>query len=645
MKEITSFGFRLGITNYWNYSQVFLDYRYNFKFIFFLEKRINLIFKYLPKLFIYLFKIIYKKKLFEKKKQQIYFELLFSLVFLKNISLLSFFYQKKDYIFSMIQNFTKQNLFAGHHINLCLLSKFFLINYKTYLIQNKIYCDVNYISLMNKLYFLKFNYFLYKYRFLTNKKKLKKKKFKIIFLKKLFFNLYINFFFKKYQNVNSYFLFKKLRKKLNLNKNKLFLLKSFILNRKSKLFLKKKYRHNIKLRIFKNKKNKFLFRKKLLKTNNYIPVAIKEKYRKRLLNNFTYIVTIREKKCTYLQYFFSKKIKFIKTTNKFKNFIKKKKNKQFYFHKRRNTLYAIMDRKILLSKSFFEIIKLKRFVRKKKIKKKYIIFSLKKLLKKRIKKINFFLKKRKKKYNKKKIKPLFFFLHSSKIQHFSLFFYKKTLETLLTSLFKIPVFLYFKNLHHYLFFDRFYQTIYSQYKRNYNFILKKQPYNLLLFNVLYLALLNRKCSLIANYIGLLLEKAKKHNKILNNTFNLICNYLKVTNNYSGIKLIIRGKFNGNTRARMRKLIWGHALPTQELYQIVDYGYFPVITYTGIFGIHIWFYFLKNKSVKIDEIIYKSRIKKKRTLKKKKIRYQKLKNKYKKLQFKEKFNFIKKKVNV
>jgi ribosomal protein S3 len=61
-------------------------------------------------------------------------------------------------------------------------------------------------------------------------------------------------------------------------------------------------------------------------------------------------------------------------------------------------------------------------------------------------------------------------------------------------------------------------------------------------------------------------------------------------NLLGVKLYIAGKFNGNLRARNTQLIFRRNIPLQRLVKKITYAQKNVTTFTGIFGIHLWFYY-------------------------------------------------------
>lgn len=60
-------------------------------------------------------------------------------------------------------------------------------------------------------------------------------------------------------------------------------------------------------------------------------------------------------------------------------------------------------------------------------------------------------------------------------------------------------------------------------------------------------------------------------------------------NLKGIKVCIKGKFNGRLRAKAKTLQVG-ALCLQETMSVVDYCSLKSVTTVGVFGIKVWLNF-------------------------------------------------------
>jgi hypothetical protein len=89
----------------------------------------------------------------------------------------------------------------------------------------------------------------------------------------------------------------------------------------------------------------------------------------------------------------------------------------------------------------------------------------------------------------------------------------------------------------------------------------------------------------------MLEKTKRHHFILNNIKSMCYIFFIIYKKYYiGIKLLIRGKFNGKTRRNKRFIFISKKSSIQKFGVSLDYFYKELHTFTGSFGIHIWFFF-------------------------------------------------------
>merc|ERR1712224_262199 len=98
----------------------------------------------------------------------------------------------------------------------------------------------------------------------------------------------------------------------------------------------------------------------------------------------------------------------------------------------------------------------------------------------------------------------------------------------------------------------------------------------------------------SSYFALLISKElklikKKHNKFLNicnKIMKLSINNKTIKSNLKGIKICIKGKFNGRLRAKTKMLQIG-TICLQKTLSLVDFSSIKTITPDGTFGIKIW----------------------------------------------------------
>jgi ribosomal protein S3 len=61
---------------------------------------------------------------------------------------------------------------------------------------------------------------------------------------------------------------------------------------------------------------------------------------------------------------------------------------------------------------------------------------------------------------------------------------------------------------------------------------------------------------------------------------------KLFNKVFGLKIVIKGKFNGNERKKKR-ILKSKNTPLQTIKNVIDYSFKTAITRYGVFGIKIW----------------------------------------------------------
>ena len=108
-------------------------------------------------------------------------------------------------------------------------------------------------------------------------------------------------------------------------------------------------------------------------------------------------------------------------------------------------------------------------------------------------------------------------------------------------------------------------------------------------NILVIAVIKKNSAqLLAELIAYQLSINKKHNffLIFVKRFLITLVLEKNFSNVSGIKFIIKGRFNGTPRARKRIYLAGK-VPTQTIDSNIDYSQAISYTPNGTFGVKVW----------------------------------------------------------
>ena len=94
--------------------------------------------------------------------------------------------------------------------------------------------------------------------------------------------------------------------------------------------------------------------------------------------------------------------------------------------------------------------------------------------------------------------------------------------------------------------------------------------------------------LVATVIANLLGKTKKHYVELRKLFKWLKHLSILSHDLIGLRLLVCGKLGARTQTRFKYLSFGRPIYTQMLAARLRYGYAEAETFTGTFGIHIWF---------------------------------------------------------
>lgn len=105
---------------------------------------------------------------------------------------------------------------------------------------------------------------------------------------------------------------------------------------------------------------------------------------------------------------------------------------------------------------------------------------------------------------------------------------------------------------------------------------------------------NKNANLIAQYIAIQLKKLKRHNFFLRFIIKILSIFINKTfSNVQGIKIKVKGRFNGNRRAKSKKINIGKGVPTLTLKSNIEYAEETSFTLNGTFGVKVWVCY-KNK---------------------------------------------------
>jgi hypothetical protein len=97
--------------------------------------------------------------------------------------------------------------------------------------------------------------------------------------------------------------------------------------------------------------------------------------------------------------------------------------------------------------------------------------------------------------------------------------------------------------------------------------------------------------IIAKHIAFRLQQTgrrQKHTTTINEIYYLL--KLMKTSGFdlSGFQCLLCGKINAKTQTKVKYLQWGPDLQTNTFSNTLQYTKMYAVTYTGVFGIHIWF---------------------------------------------------------
>lgn len=179
--------------------------------------------------------------------------------------------------------------------------------------------------------------------------------------------------------------------------------------------------------------------------------------------------------------------------------------------------------------------------------------------------------------------------------HLLFLFIKKQMECFFFHVLHVKVFFYLKNFIDYARISRKNFAYLKKISRKIPACSTVQKYNdyFELLNLLYFSFVLRRPSLLNHYLVLLFEKQQSHRKLLVHIQRLLIDLPRICPYLLTYRIRISGKFNGRLRTS-RKVLWllgsNYAQHDQSLKTKIAYDFTEVSTYTGVFGIHTWFYY-------------------------------------------------------
>jgi len=119
---------------------------------------------------------------------------------------------------------------------------------------------------------------------------------------------------------------------------------------------------------------------------------------------------------------------------------------------------------------------------------------------------------------------------------------------------------------------------------------KSLKFNLVDFiNVVNICLFFKTPYILVKYFSNLLSLVKKHRVLIFLFRKLVKECLHIYRNLSGLKLKVSGKINGASRTRQIVLLEGK-VPLSSKSSGIYYAFTNAMTFTGVFGVKLWFHF-------------------------------------------------------
>lgn len=186
-------------------------------------------------------------------------------------------------------------------------------------------------------------------------------------------------------------------------------------------------------------------------------------------------------------------------------------------------------------------------------------------------------------------KPSFqsIFIRQQQSRIFQFIYIQKYLENFFVKFLQIPISIRFVNQ---FFLSNRIKSYRLNFQKKKYFSKKKKIFLHSLHPLLQAFYLNDPV-LIGKQIAYCLQQTgrrQKHSKTIKEIFYLLKLMKIVGFDLSGFQLLICGKFNANTQTQVKYFKWGPNLRTNTFSYPLQYYKTSIVTYTGVFGIHLWF---------------------------------------------------------
>lgn len=177
-----------------------------------------------------------------------------------------------------------------------------------------------------------------------------------------------------------------------------------------------------------------------------------------------------------------------------------------------------------------------------------------------------------------------------KIIFLKLFFFKYVLEKLFSLLHSIKLQIFFLDstyglIQSYLHYTQIRtilkSNVFGKHVRH-DFIFKKL---LFMTNSAYYF---NDTTLLLNQLAERLTKIYKHKYAINQFKKALYAPMPINSNILGIHILICGKINAKRRTKTQKFFFGVTKKVQTIANSISYNMISVPSYTGIFGLHVWF---------------------------------------------------------
>jgi hypothetical protein len=191
---------------------------------------------------------------------------------------------------------------------------------------------------------------------------------------------------------------------------------------------------------------------------------------------------------------------------------------------------------------------------------------------------------------KKLKKKKYFLLKKTKIMYLKIFLLKHYLERIFFFFFFLKLKIYFLDINNVLKKSFLFQKNLANLvnSRSFNYYLQKDFIFKKLLFMANAAYYFNDPHLLIRQLSERLTKIRKHKYAISQYFKALYAALPINPTILGVSVLICGKINGKRRTKSRKLFLGKPKAVQTIGNHVSYAYTNVPSYTGAFGLHVWY---------------------------------------------------------